>query len=119
LASSKTSTCLVESHRIRLGEKPGPRKLTDIEGSPPPSSRAVHPNEQKVGQKCPQACVDKQGAPGKTQTQKKHTEGESKDTDREEHRDVIRACRDDVRKAKAQLGLNLARDVKRQQEGLL
>lgn len=37
------------------------RKLISIEGSPPRISRAVHPNK---------SCMDDQGTPGKTQTQK-------------------------------------------------
>ena len=37
----------------------------------------------------------------------------------EEYRNVVRACRDATRKAKAHLELKLARDVKNNKEGLL
>ena len=30
----------------------GPRNLVDTQASPPPTSGAVHPNEQEVRQKC-------------------------------------------------------------------
>ncbi|PKU31591.1 hypothetical protein llap_18106 [Limosa lapponica baueri] len=59
--------CLKESDGIRPWL---PRKLVDTEGSPSPSSRAVHPNEQEVKQKRQEACVDEQGVPGQTQAQK-------------------------------------------------
>ena len=35
----------------------------------------------------------------------------------EEYRAVVRVCRDRIRKAKAQMGLNLARDVKDNKKG--
>jgi len=37
----------------------------------------------------------------------------------EEYRDTGQACKDEFRKAKAHLELNVARDVKKKQEGLL
>jgi len=36
---------------------------------------------------------------------------------REEYRNVVRACRDATRKAKAHLELNLARDVRNNKKG--
>lgn len=49
----------------KTGEKRGPKKLVDVEGIHPPSSRAVHPNEQEVRQKYQQTCMDQQRAPAK------------------------------------------------------
>ncbi|GAB0182044.1 mitochondrial enolase superfamily member 1 [Grus japonensis] len=53
-----------------LEGKRGSRKLVSIQGSPPPSSGAMRPNKEEVRQKCQEACIDRQGAPGQTQTQK-------------------------------------------------
>ncbi|KAM6382481.1 uncharacterized protein FN964_001067 [Alca torda] len=39
------------------GGKSGPRELVSIQGSPIPSSEAVHPKNEEVGQKCQEACV--------------------------------------------------------------
>jgi len=50
--------------------KSNSRKMVNIQGSPPPSSGAMCPNEEEVSQKCQEACIDEQGAPGQTQTQK-------------------------------------------------
>ncbi|GAB0187151.1 hypothetical protein GRJ2_001180400 [Grus japonensis] len=47
-----------------------PRKPVCIQGSPPPSSGAMYPNKEEVRQKHQEACMDEQGAPGQTQTQK-------------------------------------------------
>ncbi|KAJ7400561.1 hypothetical protein BTVI_104321 [Pitangus sulphuratus] len=47
-----------------------PRKLDDIQGSPPPSSRTFHSKEQGVRQKGQEASRDGKRDPGKTQTQK-------------------------------------------------
>jgi len=47
----------------------GSRKLVNIQGSPPPSSGAMHPNKEEVRQKCQVASMDEQGAPGQSQTQ--------------------------------------------------
>jgi len=48
----------------------GPRKLFDIQGSPPPSSRAVHPNKQEAMQKLQETHMDEQRVTGKTQTRR-------------------------------------------------
>ncbi|GAB0182327.1 hypothetical protein GRJ2_000698000 [Grus japonensis] len=48
----------------------GPRKLVSIHESPPPSSGAIHPKKEEVKQKCQEACMDEQGAPGQAQTKK-------------------------------------------------
>ncbi|PKU39374.1 rna-directed dna polymerase from mobile element jockey-like [Limosa lapponica baueri] len=47
-----------------------PRKLVSIQGSTPPSSRAVYPKKEAVRQNCQKACMDEQGAPGQAQMQK-------------------------------------------------
>ena len=52
------------------GGKAGLRKLVNIQGSPPPSSRGVQPIKYDIRQKCLEGCVDEQVAPGQTQTQK-------------------------------------------------
>jgi len=53
-----------------MGQSPvgrrGRRKPVNIQGSPPPSL-AMHPNEEKVRQKCQEACMDEQRAPGQSQ----------------------------------------------------
>ena len=66
--------CLEESHGTRPWREKRPRKLPDIKGSPPPIPIAIHPNEQGVMQKCQEACTGEQGAPGKTQAQKRSTQ---------------------------------------------
>jgi len=48
----------------------GPRKLVNIQGSPPPSSGAMLPNKEEARQKHQEACMNEQGAPGQTQAQK-------------------------------------------------
>ncbi|KAM9637491.1 uncharacterized protein ACIBXB_013101 [Morphnus guianensis] len=53
-----------ESHGIGPGGKRGPRKLVDTQGSNPPSSRTVQPNEQAVSQKCQEVYTDEQADPG-------------------------------------------------------
>ncbi|GAB0178039.1 nucleoside diphosphate kinase 6 [Grus japonensis] len=52
------------------GGKKGSRQLANIQGPPPPSSGAIDPNKGEVRQTCLEACMDEQGAPGQTQTQK-------------------------------------------------
>lgn len=48
------------------GGKKGPRKLGDIQGSPPTSLTEMHPKEEEVMQKHPEACVNEQVVPGQT-----------------------------------------------------
>lgn len=62
--------CLVECHGIKPWREEGPGELVNIQGLPPPTSEAMHPNKQEVRQKCWEVCVDEQGAPGQTQTGK-------------------------------------------------
>jgi len=52
------------------GGKRGPRKLVNTKGSTPPSPGVMHPNKAEVRQKHQEACMDEQGAPGRSQTQK-------------------------------------------------
>lgn len=66
---------LVEYHGIKPwrgfpGEKRGPRKLVNIQGSPHPSSEMMHPKEEEVRQKCQETCRCDRGAPGQVQTHK-------------------------------------------------
>ncbi|GAB0175729.1 mitochondrial enolase superfamily member 1 [Grus japonensis] len=61
--------------------------------------------------------MDEQGAPGKTQREEGSLQYVEKGVATwEEYRNVVRVCRDAVRKAKACLELNLARDVKDKKE---
>ena len=43
--------------------------MVNIQGSPPLISGEMHPNKEEVRQKH-QACVDEQGPPGRSQTEK-------------------------------------------------
>ena len=64
--------------------------------------------------------MDEQGASSKTQMEEKGLWNAGRGTGHwEEYRNIVRACREATRKAKAHLELNLSRDVKVQQEGLL
>ena len=57
--------------------------------------------------------MDKRGAPGQSQTQKESLRGWKQGwATWEEDREIIQATRDQVRKAKDPIELNLARDVK-------
>jgi len=49
------------------GEKRGTVNIVDFQGSPPLSSRMVHPREQDIYQKWQKACTDEKGALTKTQ----------------------------------------------------
>ncbi|GAB0210181.1 mitochondrial enolase superfamily member 1 [Grus japonensis] len=75
----------------------------------------MHPSKEEVKQKHPEAPMDEQGAPGQSQTKNKKEafrgwkEGQ---VAWEEYRETVRAARDQDRKAKALIELNLARDVK-------
>ncbi|GAB0178237.1 mitochondrial enolase superfamily member 1 [Grus japonensis] len=74
----------------------------------------MHPNKEEVRQKHQEACVDEEGAPGQTQTQKERLQrlearaGSLRGIQRKN----VRAAREQVRKAKALIELNLTRDVK-------
>ncbi|GAB0204290.1 hypothetical protein GRJ2_002894600 [Grus japonensis] len=48
----------------------GAQDSWSIQGSPPPSSGAMHPNKEEVKQIHQEAPVDEQGAPGQSQTKK-------------------------------------------------
>jgi len=61
---------LVEYHGIKSRGKRGPRKLVSIQGSPPPNSGEMHPDQEEVKQKHQEAYMDEQGAPGQTQAEK-------------------------------------------------
>lgn len=50
--------------------------LLIFQGPPPPSSRAIHPDLQKVKQRWQEVCVDGQGAPDKTLTYKGSIRGD-------------------------------------------
>ncbi|GAB0204458.1 mitochondrial enolase superfamily member 1 [Grus japonensis] len=71
----------------------------------------MHPNKEGVKQKHQEAPTDEQGAPGQSQT-KKGKGWKQGQVACEEYRETVRAARDQVRKAKALIELNLARDVK-------
>ena len=40
--------CFIEHHGIKPWGRMGPRKLVNIQGSPPPSSEVVHPDKEEV-----------------------------------------------------------------------
>ncbi|KAJ7416955.1 hypothetical protein BTVI_34319 [Pitangus sulphuratus] len=88
--------------------KGGSRKLVNIQGSPPPSSRP-HPDEEEIRQKFLEAYMDEKGASGQTQTQKRSPEVEARTG---KYREIVQAARDQIRKTKALIELNLARDAK-------
>ncbi|GAB0182661.1 hypothetical protein GRJ2_000731400 [Grus japonensis] len=95
------------------GRKRGPKKLANIQGSPPPSSGMMHPNKEKVRQNHPEACMDEQGAPGKTQRQKEILQRvEARAGSLGGIQKIVQATRDPDRKAKALTELNLAKDIK-------
>ena len=71
---------------ICLGDEPGEERgsgeLVDLQGLPPSCSRMVHSHVHEVKQRWMEACMDEQGAPEKTQTEKgsmKEMEAESGD----------------------------------------
>jgi len=41
----------------------GPAELVDVQGSPPPSSRKIHPNKLEIKQRWQKACTGEEGAP--------------------------------------------------------
>ena len=61
---------LEESQGYSPGEKKGQGELIDLQGSPPPRSRMVHPDKQEIKQRQQEACMDEHGAPDKTPTDK-------------------------------------------------
>ncbi|GAB0200720.1 hypothetical protein GRJ2_002537500 [Grus japonensis] len=71
----------------------------------------MHPSKGEVRQKHLEAYTDEQGAPGQTQTGDLWRWKQGQVT-WEEYRETVRAARDQVRKAKALIELNLARDIK-------
>ncbi|GAB0207939.1 mitochondrial enolase superfamily member 1 [Grus japonensis] len=74
----------------------------------------MHPNKEEVEQNHQEAPMDEQGAPGKSQTQKKEAYRGWKQGQVawEEYREPVRAARDQVRKVKALTEISLVRDVK-------
>lgn len=52
------------------GERTGPEKLVDFQGSLPPSSRTVHLLVQEIKQRWQKAYMDEQGARDCNQTRK-------------------------------------------------
>jgi len=62
--------------------------------------------------------MDEQGASSKTQMEEKGLWNAGRGTGHwEEYRNIVRACREATRKAKAHLELNLAMDVKDNKKG--
>ena len=89
------------------GEKRGPRKLVSIQGPSPPSPETVHPKKKEGRQECQEASVYQQVASGL-----RHGEWKQEWVTWEDYKEVVQAARDQVRKAKTQIELKLARDVK-------
>lgn len=50
-----------------LKEQQSAGELVDFQKSPSPSPKPVHPDMEDIKGSCQQACVDRQGAPDKTQ----------------------------------------------------
>ncbi|GAB0204852.1 mitochondrial enolase superfamily member 1 [Grus japonensis] len=95
------------------GGKKGPRQLANIQGSPPPSSGAMHPNKEEVKQKHQEAPWMNKELLGKVKQKKEAYRGwKQGQVAWEEYRETVQAARNQVRKAKALMELNLARDVK-------
>ncbi|PKU46491.1 rna-directed dna polymerase from mobile element jockey- hypothetical protein [Limosa lapponica baueri] len=70
-------------------------------------------NKEEVGQKHQEACMDEQGAPGQSQTQKGSLQRvEARTGSLRGIQRYCQAARDQVRKAKTLIDLNLARDIK-------
>lgn len=90
----------------------GPRKFVGIQGSPLPSSATVHAIEKEVYQKCYLACMDEHGAPGKSSGIKVSTWKVNIGAGNTGGIDSVQAYRDEVRKDKGYLQLNLLRDIK-------
>ncbi|GAB0178869.1 mitochondrial enolase superfamily member 1 [Grus japonensis] len=73
----------------------------------------MHSKKEVVKQKHQEAPVEEQGAPGQSQTKKEAYRGwKQGQVAWEEYRETARAAREQVRKAKALIEINLARDVK-------
>ncbi|KAK4806898.1 hypothetical protein QYF61_012619 [Mycteria americana] len=78
---------------------------------------SIH-NEQELRQKCQEACVDEQELLAKLKHKKEAYRGSKQGrVTWEEYRNIVQASRDEVRKAKAHLELNLANDVKGNKKG--
>ena len=73
----------------------------------------MHPDKAEIRQKFQEARMEEQGAPQQAQPQKESLQGvEARTVTWEEYRETAWVARDQVRKAKALIELNLARDVK-------
>lgn len=97
-----------------VGGKIGPRKLINIQQSIPPSSSVLHPDEQEIRQK--QLLAHKKESPFKLKKEAYRGWKQGCLT-WEEYRHPVQAHRDEVRKAKAQVELNLVRGVKGNKKG--
>ncbi|PKU48296.1 rna-directed dna polymerase from mobile element hypothetical protein [Limosa lapponica baueri] len=73
----------------------------------------MHPNKEGVRQNHQEACMDEQVAPGQTQTEKESPQkAEAQTGCLGGIQRNCQAARDQVRKAKVEIKLNLARDIK-------
>jgi len=96
-----------------LGEFGGPGKSVNIQGLSPPSSEVMHPNKEKLGKNARWPAWMKQEPLDKLKHKKEAYRGcKQGQVAWEECREVVQAARDQVRKDKALIELNLARDVK-------
>jgi len=78
----------------------------------PESTRAVHTPAEEIRQRRRETRMAEQGPVGQTGRQEKVQALEEGMVDWEEHRDAVQMCRGGIRKAKAWMEVNLARDVK-------
>jgi len=78
----------------------------------------VHPPEKEIEQRRHQTSIVKQELLAELRWKRKvHGMWKEVQATWEEHRNVVRACRDATRKAKAHLELKLTRDVKNNKKG--
>ncbi|KAK4815711.1 LOW QUALITY PROTEIN: hypothetical protein QYF61_006749 [Mycteria americana] len=93
-----------------LRDKKGPRYLADIQGSPPPSSGKTHPNKQEISRDSRRPAWMSQELLTKLRLKKEmYKRWKHREVTQEEYRATVQACRNSVRKAKADLELNLSR----------
>ncbi|KAJ7399796.1 hypothetical protein BTVI_110327 [Pitangus sulphuratus] len=108
--SGYSGSCLEEYHENCPGEKRGPGELDDLQGSAPPSSRAIHSDEQEMGQRWLETCMDEQlltKLKRKRERYRKWKQSWMPCQSMSDH-----AGMDEIRKAKVHLDFNLMRDVK-------
>lgn len=91
----------------------GPRKLINIQGSPPPSSGMMLPNKAEVVKNIKRPAWTNKDLLNKLQNKKEpFREWKQEQVAWKESREIVQPARDQVRKAKALIDLSQARDIK-------